>query len=292
VRIVGWIFPDPIEQIVQGWQPFTELAPAGPSVQWEAANTFQVENVETMKGDPLPRPPVNWLPYSAVPNKIGFVPFAYQGGAVGLLPFGPPPAPKWFIAPELAFQGSALPMGATGNWDPMDDSMLAGYQEVPMSWMLNPASFETLTTDNPRPEITRSGLLKTLPDVELPLEFGQAFYQNQQTYQVFRLTGTTVNGTGTPIPNCRVIVYQSGWRMVSDMPVIIAETISDGSGNFSFLLRNIDYQLTAYIEGSPDRAGITRQDVTPVVSTTIYLRDPTAPDTPSGGGGTRSYAFA
>jgi hypothetical protein len=123
----------------------------------------------------------------------------------------------------------------------------------------------------------------------LPLEFGRQVQSLPVSYQVFTLSGVTVNALGVPVPGCRVIAYQSGLRYVSGAP-IIAETISDGAGAFSMLLRNIDYQLTAYIAGAPDRAGITRQDVTPVVSTTIYMSDPTV--APSGGGGTRGFTFA
>lgn len=45
---------------------------------------------------------------------------------------------------------------------------------------------------------------------------------------------------------------------------LVGQTISDGSGNYTIRVgTNTAYQLVAYKAGSPDIAGITRQDVTP-----------------------------
>ena len=70
-------------------------------------------------------------------------------------------------------------------------------------------------------------------------------------------------------------------------PPVVAEAISDGSGNFAIAVpMNLAYQLTGYLTGSPDRAGVTRQDVVPTTaSTLIYLRDPTVADSAGGAGG-------
>ena len=46
---------------------------------------------------------------------------------------------------------------------------------------------------------------------------------------------------------------------------MVAETISDGSGNYSVEVpMNTAYQATGYKAGAPDVAGITRNDIVPV----------------------------
>lgn len=115
----------------------------------------------------------------------------------------------------------------------------------------------------------------------------------------FTITGTTYTGAGVALAGCRVVVFETGriavvenrsetariqsagnpngkvWESVSP---VVGETVSDGSGNFSITVpMNVAYQLTGYLTGSPDRAGITKNTVVPG-SVSIYLRDPTAAD--------------
>jgi hypothetical protein len=274
--------------VIQGWQPFAEILPSTlPAATWESFPVLQGQSVNAMNGNAVPRALVGWPPYAAQASSIG--PMATQGGAVGMVPIGPAVAVSPIIDPAQIFLNRLLPQDSTGAFYPQDDVL--GYAEPAKDYLV--AGDNTLAAltplTSPRGEVARSGLLKTLTASVLPSEFGQRVQNLPVSYQVFTLTGVTVDATSTPVPGCRVIAYQSGLRYVQGAP-IIAETISDGSGVFSMLLRNIDYQLTAYIAGSPDRAGITRQDVTPVVSTTIYMSDPTV--APSGGGGTRGFTFA
>jgi hypothetical protein len=118
----------------------------------------------------------------------------------------------------------------------------------------------------------------------------------EQATNLFTIAGQTVTGNGTPLANCRIVVYETGRMAVdggayrsgfsSESPVV-AEALSDGSGNFTINVpMNVAYQLTGYLEGSPDRAGITRKDVVPSNAVLIYLRDPTSPDV---GGGSAVY---
>jgi hypothetical protein len=284
MRVLGHVLQDPTDIMLPGAMPLGNIMPDAPVVTWSPQNVLQGEStLGAMYGDPVPRAMVGWNPYFAQPSEIG--PMAIQGGDVVMVPIGPAkpidpkidPGEKWLYAQvpfdttgALATEGVLLP----SQQAPAFDRVLSA---VPIS--------DPTPVLNPRREVKDSGLLKIITSSNLPDNFGRVqflLYEPQVSYQVFTLTGTTVDGTGTPIANCRVIAYQSGWRYVETGTKIIAETVSDGSGAFSMLLRNIDYQLTAYKEGAPDLAGITRQDVTPVVTQTIYLRNPTTPDGPGG----------
>lgn len=77
------------------------------------------------------------------------------------------------------------------------------------------------------------------------------------------LSGTTRDSAGSVLANCRVVVFETARLAVNAAP-IVAETISDGAGNYSVTVPlNTHYQAIAYLPGSPDVAGITRADVKP-----------------------------
>jgi len=276
---------DPTDQVLQGMQSFAELAPMPTQADWSPQNVLQGESVNKLMGYAVPRATVGWMPYAAQAASIG--PMAFKGGIVSMIPIGPDKFVSPTIAPAQIFLNALLPNDITGALFTQD--VVMGYAE--------PATSKTVASDSllcaisaptmPPQAVTTSGLLKTITNASLPDEFGRVVLDRPISYQVFTLSGTTVDGAGGAVANCRVIAYQSGLRYVSGAP-IIAETVSDGAGAFSMLLRNIDYQLTAYKAGTPDKAGITRQDITPVVATTIYLSDPTVPSS----GGTRAFTFA
>ena len=242
--------------------------------------------LSAMQEPAVPRALVGWFPQLAMAKEIG--PMAISTGAVRMVPVGPAVKKplNMIVDPVQQFLMSQLPLDETGTWVSLDCCQI---RIEPMRGMANMVAGASAMSDMPemkapRREIVDSGVLKKLTATQLTRPFVQDVTPSPfESSVLFTLTGTTVDGTGTPIASCRVIAYQSGWRYVDNAPVVIAETVSDGSGVFSLSLRNIDYQLTAYKEGSPDKAGITRHDVTPVVVTTIYLRDPTAAD--SGGAG-------
>lgn len=283
MRVLWATLPEPPDVVLQGWQPFAEILPFNqPSPTWEAFPVLQGQSVNAMTGDAVPRALVGWPPYAAQDAQVG--PMAMQGGAVSMVPIGPAVALSPIIDSAQVFLNSLLPQDSTGALMTVDDVL--GYAEPAKDYLVAGSSpLAALPgASNIRSEVVLSGALKTTTASVLPSEFGQVVQNLPVSYQVFTLTGTTVDSTGTPVAGCRVIAYQSGLRYVQGAP-IIAETISDGSGVFSMLLRNIDYQLVAYKEGSPDLGGLTRQDATPVVAQTIYLRDPTV----ASGSGTASY---
>lgn len=66
------------------------------------------------------------------------------------------------------------------------------------------------------------------------------------------LSGVTRDGSGNPLGSCTVHLFQA----LNDTQ--ISTTISDGSGNFTFLpTASGPFYLVAYLPGSPDVAGTT-----------------------------------
>jgi hypothetical protein len=81
------------------------------------------------------------------------------------------------------------------------------------------------------------------------------------------LSGVTKDSAGSALGSCRVIAFETGRMGVDGVEATVGETISDGSGNYSIAAAtNVHHQLTAYKPGSPDVAGITRNDVTPTAA--------------------------
>ena len=77
------------------------------------------------------------------------------------------------------------------------------------------------------------------------------------------MQGVTVDEARVPLGNCRVVIFDVGQLAVTGSPVV-AETMSDGSGNYSVAVPGpTALQAIAYKPGSPDVAGITRADVVP-----------------------------
>lgn len=82
-----------------------------------------------------------------------------------------------------------------------------------------------------------------------------------QSTASFAVQGTTVDSTGAALPGCRVVVFDVGQLYTGGNP-IVGETVSNGSGVYSVPVPyNTDYQVIAYLAGSPDVAGVTIDDV-------------------------------
>jgi hypothetical protein len=268
MRILRPTLPEPPDQVIQNltigdtplgpaFEPWQDLG-----VNWQGEMCLQGEwQTSRMPEIPVPIAMIGWFPDFAQAPSIG--PMAIQGGAVVMVQIGAAkPAPKQ-IYPEIAALYAQVPQDNNGELSCLC-TILPSQQAPAFNRVLSAVPMaDPMPLLNPRREIKDSGLLKVLTSTNLPEDFGRKIYETQQSYQVFTMTGVTRDSTGAPLGNCRVVAYQTGWQTVQDAPAIIAETISDGSGNFSMLLRRIDYQLTAYKPGSPDVAGITRNDVTP-----------------------------
>jgi hypothetical protein len=290
MRILRPTLPEPSDQVIQNltigdtplglsFEPWQDYG-----VNWQGERCLMGEwKTSKMPEIPVPRAMIGWFPDFAQASQIG--PMAIQGGIVGMIPIGKQPVPPKQIDPAIAALYSQVSQDSNGELYGLD-VMMSSQQAPAFDRVLTAVPMaDPMPLLNPRREVKDSGLLKVLTAATLPETFGLKIYETQQSYQVFTLTGTTTDGAGAALGNCRVIAYQTGWQYAGNAPVIIAETTSDGSGNFSMLLRNIDYQLTAYKPGSPDLAGITKNNVTPVAATTIYLRDPTIPISPGASSG-------
>jgi len=84
-----------------------------------------------------------------------------------------------------------------------------------------------------------------------------------QASVLWQITGVTRDNVGTALGACRVVVLETGRIAVASAPVV-AEAVSDGSGNFAIgVPLNTAYQALAYKPGSPDVAGVTLNTVTP-----------------------------
>lgn len=244
----------------------------------------------------VPRGGAGRQPFVPVPKEVG--PMAISGGSVGMVPiagdvFNPL---DMIVDPVQRFLMAGLPLDSTGAWTAiMDEEIIIGAigPEMPESLVAGACAFGSMPQVTiPRREIVDSGVFKKLTTVEMGGPYGQVIPPSPfKSSSAFTLTGITKTGAGVALANCRVVAMQTGWIYVDNAPVVIAETTSDGSGNFSMLLRNIDYQIYAYKAGSPDVAGVSRNDLTPVNATTVYLRDPTTADV-GGGGGTTIYPFS
>lgn len=152
-----------------------------------------------------------------------------------------------------------------------------------------------------------NGVIATTAGALIPhTRVGMLLRQFEQATDTFTISGQTLTGAGVALGDCRVMVYETG-RMAVDghaqaplvaqgligtaiaptwqsQSPVVGEAIADASGNFTIPVpMNTAYQLTAYLAGSPDRAGITKNNVVPTTaSTPIYVRDPTTPDAPGG----------
>ena len=136
----------------------------------------------------------------------------------------------------------------------------------------------------PNPVVTRGNPFRDLSFTEITTPRARADIDWTLANQAFYFVGTTKTGAGVALANCRVTLIDVS--RVSDAfysfgQPVVAQQVSDGSGNFSIQARNSDHMLMAYKDGSPELGGLTRDDVIPSTGISIYLRDPTVPDAAS-----------
>jgi hypothetical protein len=122
-------------------------------------------------------------------------------------------------------------------------------------------------------------LYQTAPWATLPL----IRYMSGDS-KLFTITGVTYDRLGTtPVPGCRVLALSMDRLDKGKADAVVDSTVSDGSGNYSLTVTGRNVQILAYLPGSPDRAGVSRNDIVEQ-PTSIHMRDPTQADVPSGGG--------
>ena len=78
-------------------------------------------------------------------------------------------------------------------------------------------------------------------------------FKSPQFYGQFSISGVTRDGAGAALGNCLVHLFQTSFD------IEVAETVSDGSGAFSFSIGNNAgfFYIVAYKAGSPDVSGTT-----------------------------------
>ncbi len=86
----------------------------------------------------------------------------------------------------------------------------------------------------------------------------------------FVISGVTRDGAEAALGGCTVYLMRSDKLAVNIDQYgnpIIGIKVSDASGNYEFQAgANVPHQLTAYLAGAPDVAGVTRADVVPTAT--------------------------
>jgi hypothetical protein len=257
------LLADPTDQIVQN-----EMTVFGNAFTSAFSYWIPEQGVENMKGFPVPRALVGqheW--YGLLPRKLG--PMALFGGEVVFPEIGdltvPAPVDRgiaWInqnlgtqiggyaaIGPDIIGPAETANSFIVAPDDPLDDTDKIMLPRKPLG-MGNLAGKRTF------PKMPTSYFDKELVEGTIV-----------ESTQRWTLSGQTLNSTGAPTGGCRVLLFDTS-KMIAGAEAnpILMETISDGSGNYSFIVpRQMGYQLTAYLPGSPDIAGVTRNDVQPVV---------------------------
>lgn len=80
------------------------------------------------------------------------------------------------------------------------------------------------------------------------------------------LSGITRDNVGVALGDCQVAILETG-RIAVDGAPVVAQTVSDGAGNYSVAVpTNTAFQAIAYKAGTPDVAGISRNDLVPAAN--------------------------
>lgn len=117
-------------------------------------------------------------------------------------------------------------------------------------------------------QISNNALIATPCGALYPVQLGLHMMDSNFVESSVRwlLSGVTKDSAGATLGNCRVVIFETGRIVVCCMPVV-AETISDGSGNYAVEVPgNTGYQAIAYKPGSPDVAGVTVNTIVPIAN--------------------------
>jgi hypothetical protein len=136
----------------------------------------------------------------------------------------------------------------------------------------------------PNPVIMRGNLFRNTGFAEMTIWRSRVDLEPMLATPSFYFVGVTRTGVGAALADCRLVVLDTG-RLNTGFYTfgqsVVAQGVSDGSGNFSIQARNADHIILAFKDGSPELAGLTRDDAVPGSGLSIYLRDPTVADAAS-----------
>lgn len=191
---------------------------------------------------------------------------------VGITPLEYPPAAAAPMLPAISG-----PLGFSSMLSDED-----GF--LPMNSFVEGNRLAIRRANNGQLQIRANAGISTTSGAWIVSDFNPLLMTSYWASNRWTLTGVTRDSTGAPLGTCVVKVHETGRLAVLSSPPktfdsaanpnpmrwddpisMVAETISDGSGNYSVEVpMNTAYQATGYKAGAPDVAGITRNDITPV----------------------------
>lgn len=175
---------------------------------------------------------------------------------------------------DVVIQGSVLPERIAAV-SVLDSSVVAGpnmespilslllEENGPDLWWLDPSPITVFASPEWAPRA--NGGIATPCGAYIPVrwESDPRLGKPNMSTTRWEVAGTTYDASNNPLPGCRVVLLDIGALAVGGTPVI-REQISDGTGKFSISSPgNGNYQVIAYLPGTPDRAGITLHPVVP-----------------------------
>jgi len=298
MRIICPVIPDPPSVVIQGEQ-FGVGSTARHSL-YDVANPQGLIGTAVMPELPVPRL-TNLRPENyGTPSRIG--PKVFSGGELVMLDYGERPV-KVFVDPTQAWLMSAVVVDRSGQLVGLGASLLAQQAPVELEQTDVVAGwqpFAEMTRINISPEIERSGLAKKVTAANLPALFGWKF--NDMFTEMpagYYLSGVTRTGAGVALGECSVYAMEFGKLEFNADPRtngngFAGSAVSDANGAYSIQVKpGIGYWAMAYKGDVPEISGLTAHSIQ-AGSYDIYLRDPTAQDSPSGPGGSagfRTYGF-
>ena len=259
---------DPADVVIQGEQTVLAYTPSvsmlSPVLQGQViGDTAPDQSVPTaMIGQH------DW--YGIKPRTVG--PQVMPSGEIVMQDVGRKPVDV-FVDPIQRWLSSVFQVDKAGFMMSLYDSKTIGAPEAFAQFMVpEPETMGNPVVTIPRGAIYRSGLIKRTTVPELPSSFGRCTIIDDftETTRKWFITGVTKDGTGTPLGSCRVIVMQTDKIKVNVDQLsnpIVADMASDGSGNYCVQTNNNKpFQMMAYLDGSPDVAGLTVNEVIPTDS--------------------------
>lgn len=261
------LLPDPTDIVVPNDMTVLADLPANSFYYW-----IPEQGVELMKGFPVPRGMIGqheW--YGLLPRQLG-PKVLWPSGEIVFEPVGDYTAPP-VVDPTTAFLQQYL--GAqVGGYSSMGPDII-GPAEATNSLILQGGDpldeFDKIML--PR----RALHLTNLSGKRLFPRMPASYYDNElveggmtESTSQWIISGQALDSTGTALAGCTVYLLQTGKLVLS--PDVFANpvlgiTTSDAGGNYSFqVASSIAYQVIAYKPGGTDVAGITRNDVVPVVA--------------------------
>lgn len=263
------LLPDPTDIIVQN--EMTVFGVTYPMALYDAVCPMGEDVVPDVNDVPpivIPRGMVGqheW--YGLKPRKLG--PYTLQpSGEIAFFDVGDPAQPI-VVEPVTGWLAQNLGKQVAG-YDSIGPEII-GPSEASNSFVVSADDplDDTEKIQLPRRALVMSGNLsarRVFP--RMPASFygkltAEPFFTESTSKWI--ISGQTLDKDGVALPNCTVYLLRTD-RLVLSVdafanPIIDIE-VSDASGNYSFQVATpVDYQVIAYLPGSPDVAGVTRHDV-------------------------------